>query len=228
MRIAIGIDTGGTCTDAVLYELGTNRVLGQSKALTTHTDLSQGILAALDGLDPALRQQAESAGLSTTLATNACVEGKFRKTRLLLMGIDRTGVARYGAEYGFTDPDGLRYLPCRTTITGQVLEEPDWDVLRSHAREWPAHRLRKPAVQRLILPGTRGKRRPERRPSPGHPGIPFGGCDRFPCAGHPRANVHCPLGRAAHGAFLHRRARRRDAAFRACRIGAGRLGADRA
>ncbi len=136
MRIAIGIDTGGTCTDAVLYELGTNRVLGQSKALTTHTDLSQGILAALDGLDPALCQQAESAGLSTTLATNACVEGKFRKTRLLLMGIDRTGVARYGAEYGFTDPDGLRYLPCRTTITGQVLEEPDWDMLRSHAREW--------------------------------------------------------------------------------------------
>lgn len=136
MRIAIGIDTGGTCTDAVLYDLEENRVLGQSKALTTHFDLPQGILKALDGLDPALCRRAESAGLSTTLATNACVEGKFRKTRLLLMGIDRSGVAKYGAEYGFSSPDELRYLPCRTTITGQVLEEPDWNTLRRNAVKW--------------------------------------------------------------------------------------------
>ena len=136
MRIAIGIDTGGTCTDAVLYDLEENRVLGQNKGLTTHHDLSQGILAALDGLPLALCRQAEAAGLSTTLATNACVEGKFRKTRLLLMGIDRKGVEKYGADYGFTDPDALRYLPCRTTITGQVLEEPDWDFLRGNTREW--------------------------------------------------------------------------------------------
>ncbi len=136
MRLAIGIDTGGTCTDAVLYDLEENRVLGQSKALTTHWDLSAGILDALDGLDPALCRMAETAGMSTTLATNACVEGKFRRTRLLLMGIDRRGVAQYGAEYGFTDPDALRYLPCRTTITGQVLEEPDWDMLQENARKW--------------------------------------------------------------------------------------------
>ena len=71
MRIAIGIDTGGTCTDAVLYDLEENRVLGQNKGLTTHHDLSQGILAALDGLPLALCRQAEAAGLSTTLATNA-------------------------------------------------------------------------------------------------------------------------------------------------------------
>lgn len=136
MKLAIGIDTGGTCTDAVLYDLETNCVLGQSKALTTHYDLSEGILNALDKLDPVLCGKAETAGLSTTLATNACVEGKFRKTRLLLMGIDREGVAKYGAEYGFTDPDALRYLPCRTTITGQILEEPDWNTLCEHAREW--------------------------------------------------------------------------------------------
>ena len=136
MGLAIGIDTGGTCTDAVLYDQKTNRVLGQNKALTTHYDLSIGILNALDGLDASLFGQVASVGLSTTLATNACVEGKFRKTRLLLMGIDRTGVAKYGADYGFTDPDELRYLACRTTITGQVLEQPDWDLLRQNAREW--------------------------------------------------------------------------------------------
>lgn len=136
MGLAIGIDTGGTCTDAVLYDQKTNRVLGRSKALTTHYDLSLGILNALDGLDATLFGQVESVGLSTTLATNACVEGKFRRTRLLLMGIDRAGVAKYGADYGFTDPDELRYLSCRTTITGQVLEEPDWGLLRKNARAW--------------------------------------------------------------------------------------------
>lgn len=136
MKPAIGIDTGGTCTDAILYDFDTGRVLGQNKALTTYDDLTRGILEALDGLDPALCREATVAGLSTTLATNACVEGKFRRTRLLLMGIDRRGIDRFGADYGFTDPDDICYLPCKTTITGQVIEEPDWDVLRANARDW--------------------------------------------------------------------------------------------
>lgn len=136
MNTVIGIDTGGTCTDAVLYDMESGRVLDSHKALTTHAHLTDGILAALDGLDPDLARSAKAAGISTTLATNACVEGKFRRPRLLLMGIDRTGIERYGADYGFTDPDDIRYLKCRTTITGQVLEEPDWELLRQNAEEW--------------------------------------------------------------------------------------------
>lgn len=136
MRLAIGIDTGGTCTDAVLYDTDTGRVLGRNKALTTHDDLKRGILEALDGLDIGLCRQAAVAGLSTTLATNACVEGKLRRVRLLLMGIDRTGIEKHGARYGFTDPDDIRYLPCRTTIAGQVEEEPDWGLLEERAGEW--------------------------------------------------------------------------------------------
>lgn len=136
MKLGIGIDTGGTCTDAVLYDFETRTVLGKNKALTTPQDLTIGILNALDGLDPALCRQAVLAGLSTTLATNACVEGKFRRTRLLLLGIDRAGVKRFGADYGLTDPDDVRYLPCKTTIDGKVLEEPDWDMLRANAKEW--------------------------------------------------------------------------------------------
>ena len=136
MRIVIGIDTGGTYTDAVLFDSDTGRVLQQNKSLTTHHDLKIGILGALDGLDPELCRKAEVAGLSTTLATNACVEGKLRRVRLLLMGIDREGIAKYGANYGFHDPDDIRYLPCRTTITGEINEEPDWSVLELHAQEW--------------------------------------------------------------------------------------------
>ncbi len=136
MKLAIGIDTGGTCTDAVLYDFDTGAVVCHNKALTTYDDLTRGILEALDGLDPVLCRQAKVAGLSTTLATNACVEGKFRRPRLLLLGIDRKGIERYGAEYGFTDPDDIRYLPCRTTITGQIEQQPDWEYLRAHAKEW--------------------------------------------------------------------------------------------
>lgn len=136
MKLGIGIDTGGTCTDAVLYDFETRTVVGKNKALTTHHDLKIGILNALDGLDQTLCRQAVLAGLSTTLATNACVEGKFRRTRLLLLGLDRRGVERYGGEYGLTDPDDIRYLPCKTTIDGAVLEEPDWDALRANAKAW--------------------------------------------------------------------------------------------
>lgn len=136
MRIGIGIDTGGTSTDAVLLDLDTHAVLDSAKALTTHYDLMTGILNALDGLDPDLCRKAELAGLSTTLAANACVEGKARKSRLLLLGIDYNGIVRNGARFGLNDPDDIRYLPCRTTIRGEVLEEPDWSVLRRHAKEW--------------------------------------------------------------------------------------------
>ncbi|MCD8356925.1 MAG: hydantoinase/oxoprolinase family protein [Clostridia bacterium] len=136
MKLAIGIDTGGTCTDAVLYDFDSGKILCHNKAFTTYDDLTRGILEALDGLDPELCRQAAVAGLSTTLSTNACVESKFRRPRLLFMGIDRKGIERFGAEYGFTDPDDIRYLPCKTTITGQILQEPDWDFLRSHAKEW--------------------------------------------------------------------------------------------
>ena len=30
MKLAIGIDTGGTCTDAVLYDFESGRVLGRT------------------------------------------------------------------------------------------------------------------------------------------------------------------------------------------------------
>ena len=44
MTTALGIDTGGTYTDAALVDQVTGQVLASSKSLTTHDDLSQGIL----------------------------------------------------------------------------------------------------------------------------------------------------------------------------------------
>ena len=76
MKLGIGIDTGGTYTDAVVYDFETGEVLAGAKSLTTREDLSVGIGGALDKLPADLLRQAKLASLSTTLATNACVEGK--------------------------------------------------------------------------------------------------------------------------------------------------------
>ena len=48
----------------------------------------------------------------------------------------REGIRRFGKEYGLTDPDDICYLPCRTSITGEIFEEPDWELLRTHAKVW--------------------------------------------------------------------------------------------
>ncbi len=80
----LGIDVGGTFTDAVVVK--GNKVLAQAKTPTTHDDLLAGILAALDrvlaGTGVAgLRRVA----LSTTIVTNAVVENKLDKVGLFLL-----------------------------------------------------------------------------------------------------------------------------------------------
>jgi N-methylhydantoinase A/oxoprolinase/acetone carboxylase beta subunit len=84
MKIGIGIDTGGTCTDAVAYDFETGTVLAKGKELTTREDLSVGIGRALDALPQELIREASLISLSTTLATNACVENKGGRAKLLI------------------------------------------------------------------------------------------------------------------------------------------------
>ena len=71
MKIGIGIDTGGTCTDAVIYHFEQRKILAFSKTNTTRDDLSRGIGEALALLPEEKAKQAEVIALSTTLATNA-------------------------------------------------------------------------------------------------------------------------------------------------------------
>ena len=81
--IGIGIDTGGTCTDAVVYDLDTKEILATGKTLTTKSNLEIGIGKALDQLPSELLKEVQSFSLSTTLATNACVENKGSRAKLL-------------------------------------------------------------------------------------------------------------------------------------------------
>ena len=48
MAVFLGVDTGGTYTDAVVLDQGCTRVLASAKALTTRGDLSVGIGQAVD------------------------------------------------------------------------------------------------------------------------------------------------------------------------------------
>jgi N-methylhydantoinase A/oxoprolinase/acetone carboxylase beta subunit len=47
MAIVLGIDTGGTYTDAVIVNQKNGKILSSAKALTTRPDLSQGIHKAV-------------------------------------------------------------------------------------------------------------------------------------------------------------------------------------
>jgi N-methylhydantoinase A/oxoprolinase/acetone carboxylase beta subunit len=97
--LLLGIDTGGTFTDAVLYDEARRLVVATAKSPTTHDDLSIGINGAIDAVlaagsvDPA---RIELVSLSTTLATNALVEGRGRSVALVLIGFEPEVIDRGG------------------------------------------------------------------------------------------------------------------------------------
>lgn len=95
MSLTLGIDTGGTYTDAVLVD-GGRRVRARAKALTTHDDLAAGIGEALAAVLAGADGPIALVSLSTTLATNAVVEGQGRPVALLLVGQGREALARGG------------------------------------------------------------------------------------------------------------------------------------
>ena len=130
MKIGIGIDTGGTCTDAVVYRLSDRTILATAKTPTTKEDLSIGIGLALDGLPETLRQQAEVVALSTTLATNACVENKGGRAKLILFGVQKENLSRVGQENGLKADENLLLVESRTRPDGTVVSPPDWEKFR--------------------------------------------------------------------------------------------------
>jgi N-methylhydantoinase A/oxoprolinase/acetone carboxylase beta subunit len=136
MKIEIGIDTGGTFTDAVAYDTESKTILGWAKAPTTKEDLSAGIGEALDGLPEGLAGQAAMISLSTTLATNACVEDKGGRAKLLLIGMNPKTVAECGGEYGLPPAGEIWFLHSEGTMQGQILQEPDWDAFLRDSAAW--------------------------------------------------------------------------------------------
>lgn len=100
----LGLDTGGTFTDAVLLADG-RRIVASAKALTTPWNLAIGIgraiRAVLENVPAgASRNDVNLVSVSTTLATNAVVESRFSPVCTFLIGFDdamaeRTGLQRH-------------------------------------------------------------------------------------------------------------------------------------
>ncbi len=97
MSFILGVDTGGTYTDAVILE-DEERVIAFSKALTTHCDLSLGIGSAIQ---KAVKQRNTApekislVSLSTTLATNALVEGQGDRVALVMIGFQDSDLEKH-------------------------------------------------------------------------------------------------------------------------------------
>ncbi len=136
MRIGIGIDTGGTCTDAVAYGFEEREILAFGKAPTTKDELSIGIGEALDKLPPEYLRSAEVIALSTTLATNACVENKGGRAKLVFFGVNPENVARVGKEYGLPLDDKLIFIDSHTRPSGEIIKQPDWEEFKRNIPGW--------------------------------------------------------------------------------------------
>ena len=95
LALLIGIDTGGTYTDAVLWDEATG-VVAKAKALTTKHDLAIGIGEALAKVLDGRAREVALVSLSTTLATNALVESHGNPVGLLLIGYPPQALERAG------------------------------------------------------------------------------------------------------------------------------------
>ncbi|MEX1300887.1 MAG: hydantoinase/oxoprolinase family protein [Desulfotignum sp.] len=96
IHTGLGIDAGGTYTDAVVYDLENRSTACKAKALTTKWDFTIGIENALAQLIPDHLASVELVALSTTLATNAIVENEGQTVGMLLMpppGLDEHTIA---------------------------------------------------------------------------------------------------------------------------------------
>ncbi len=177
MTIALGIDTGGTYTDAVLVDHSTGQLLAGAKALTTRRDLSIGIGQAVDAvfaenggtIAPA---DVDLVALSTTLATNAIVEGQGSPVCLLLIGYDADLIKQHGFEHDLVTQDVV-YLPGGHNGMGDEVEPLDEAAVRAAIlarREYveafavsgffsvrnPAHELRVKALVEELTGGPDG------------------------------------------------------------------------
>lgn len=85
MAYQLGLDTGGTYTDAVLVDHHQS-IVSSAKSLTTHGDLIQGLRGAATAVLDDRHRPVTLVSLSTTLATNALVEGRGRPVCLVLIG----------------------------------------------------------------------------------------------------------------------------------------------
>jgi len=153
MTLALGIDTGGTYTDAALVEYETGRLLRSGKALTTKHDLAIGIGEAMARAVDGDRAQIGLVSLSTTLATNAIVEGKGAPACALLIGY-RGHVSPTTPWAQLLGTQRYAFVDGGHDATGEASDDLDERAIVAAVREHAA------AVQAFAVSGFFGTRNP--------------------------------------------------------------------
>ncbi len=128
----LGIDTGGTFTDAVLYD-SSQGVVRSAKSLTTHFDLSIGIrnvIRLIDSEQIPLSNLVEFTSISTTLATNTIVEGRGGTICLLLIGHQRDSLNRFKLKNALRG-DPVEFIDGGHTATGDEVMPLDLESAKS-------------------------------------------------------------------------------------------------
>lgn len=123
-NLVLGIDTGGTYTDAVLLDYDSREVLATYKSLTTKRDFAIGIERVIEGI--AIRDPGDIGlvSVSTTLATNAIAEGKGKRVALLLLGYDPELISSFQLGERFATPN-YHYFAGGHDLYGREKEELD-------------------------------------------------------------------------------------------------------
>ncbi|MCW2538974.1 MAG: N-methylhydantoinase A/acetone carboxylase, beta subunit [Frankiales bacterium] len=122
-RIRVGIDVGGTFTDAVAIDADTLALIGQAKVPTTHDDqdgVARGIVQALEELLASVDATADDIGFlahGTTQATNALLEGDVATVGIVVGGRGLEGKrAAQLVKLGDIELAPGRNLPMRTAF----------------------------------------------------------------------------------------------------------------
>lgn len=151
MSYCIGIDTGGTYTDAVLLDKETGKVVSWVKEPTTHRDVSIGVGNALSALlsKDIKVTDIDTLAVSTTLATNAIVENQGARVGLFVFGYVRHFKLPVVANIflkGGHDITGKEEQPLDIenlvdTLQGLKNEVDSYAVCSAMSMENPAHEL---------------------------------------------------------------------------------------
>lgn len=136
MTLLLGVDTGGTYTDAVLIR-DEKEVIASAKSLTTRADLAIGVGGAIRAvLEQSGCHAAEvsMAALSTTLATNALVEGQGGRVALIYIGFSDADLDRHGLKDALKGDPAL-VLAGGHNHAGAEVTPLDVEALRSFLQE---------------------------------------------------------------------------------------------
>lgn len=151
-KYIIGIDTGGTYTDAALIDADSGAVIATAKEPTTHYHLATGtghVLAALLQSSGVAPSDIGQLAVSTTLATNAVVEGKGARVALFVIGyvkhfrlpVEAVVFIKGGHTIQGTEEEPLDFENLVDTVQGLAGEVDAYAVCGAMSMENPSHEL---------------------------------------------------------------------------------------